>query len=44
MADEKPAKLANEQSENAWGNFVSFWKYFFILCIVIVIFLAIVGT
>ncbi len=44
MADQKPATIANEQSENAWGYFVTFWKYFFILCIAAVVFLAIIGT
>lgn len=44
MAEQKPSEIANEQSENAWGYFVVFWKYFFILSILSLIFLAIIGT
>ncbi len=35
--------MDTSQNEKGWGYFVQFWKYFFILCFVIIIGLAIVA-
>ena len=44
MAEHKHGSMDAAQNEKAWVYFVNFWKFFFIAFIILMIFLAIVGT
>ena len=44
MAEHKIGSMDIEEHKATWGRFIGFWKYFFIGCILLMIFLAYVGT
>lgn len=43
MAEHKDNGMDIAQNQAAWGYFLGFWKYFFIMCFVIVLLLMVVG-
>ncbi len=42
MAEHKHGSMNREQNEDAWVYFTNFWKYFFAICIVGLILLAMI--